>query len=71
MAIDPLLILLHALLPELEHFNVSAFFLGLHNHFYGVVDHQRLLEHLLSDVLTALWAFLLSNEALTDALVAE
>jgi hypothetical protein len=71
VAIDPLLVFLNALLPKLEHFNVSALFLGLYNHFDGVVDHQRLLEHLLSDVLTALWAFLLSNEALADALVAE
>lgn len=71
MASDPLLVLLHSLLPALELFRLTLLFFGKCYHFDRVINHEWELENFSPDIFAARWAFLSSDKALWNALVAE
>lgn len=71
MAVYPLLVLLHPLLPPLKLFDVAFIFTAHHNHLDRVVDHKTLLKNLPPDVLPALRTLLLSDNTFVYALMTE
>ena len=71
MAIYPLLVFLHPLLPAFELFGFVLVFFGENDHLDRVVHHEGELKNLSPDIFAALRAFLSPNEALGDALMAE
>lgn len=71
MAFNPFLVLLHPFKPLVMFLLVAIISLSIHNQFNCVINHERFLQDSLPNDFSALRAFLLSNEALSDALVAE
>ena len=71
MTSNPVSILFHSLLPALELFGLSLIFFRENNHFDRIINHQGELENFSPNIFAALWAFLSTNQALGNALVAE
>jgi hypothetical protein len=71
VARDPVLVLFRSLLPALKLFGLPLILFCEYDHLDGIVDHERELKNLSSDILAALRALFSPHEALRDALVAE
>ena len=61
----------HSFIPSLYFSLVTLVFLSLDYHLHWVIDLYAWLQNLSSDILPALWAFLLPYQAFNDALMAE
>jgi hypothetical protein len=64
VAIDPLFVFLHPVLPAFELFWVTLVFFGENNHFYRVVHHKGELQNLSPNIFAARRAILFPYEAL-------
>lgn len=71
MTFYPFGIRLHSLIPSVVIRVVTFLFFTICNHFDRVVDQQRWLKDLTSNVLSALWALLFSYHAFSYAMMAK
>lgn len=69
--LEPALVILQLLFKPLRFVLVSTLALAVNQYPDGIVDNVRLLQNPLADVLTAVRAFLLSDQALINALFAK
>ena len=71
VTLDPFVVGLHSFIPS-EIIGVITFlFFAIGYHFYRVVDQQRWLKDLTSNVFSTLWALLFSNHAFSYAMMAK